>query len=185
VQAVASVENPRQITWIHFEGRIPDVLAFAIPQIRSILSHAIISIEFEKPDRPGLIDLLPLADVAFFSHSFFMQFQSSNGGDPTPNSFFKSMRLRNSHGILILTTGSTGAACSFPGDEISVSAPHVEHVVDTVGAGDTFIAGFIWSVGKLKRTIPDSLRLAVNLASTKVEQEGFNRVWELLGIKDR
>src|SRR6202035_2201194 len=111
VQTISSLGNLKDIRWIHFEGRIPDVLHAAIPQIRSILPQATLSIEFEKPARPGLMELLPFADVVFISHSYFMSFQAPEITN-TPSksaSFFQSMRRLNPTGIFIVTAGARGA----------------------------------------------------------------------------
>jgi ketohexokinase len=172
VDSVASLENTESITWIHFEGRIPDVLRAAIPSIRKLIPHATISIEFEKPDRPGLNDLLPLADIAFFSHTYYSHSQQSS-----PASFFASIPRRNSSTALVLMVGKAGAYYfSKMYGEGHVNAPSVD-VVDATGAGDTFIGGFIWSFGKMRRGLEESVAVGVNLASKKVSQEGFDGVW--------
>ena len=177
MHAVASLKNTENITWVHFEGRIPDVLFNAIPAVRSLLLHVTISIEFEKPDRTGLMELLPLADVVFFSHTYFMHFQLKHGGsNPSTSSFFSSLRAKNSDAIFIVTAGADGAFYSIPGEEGIVPTSHVE-LVDSTGAGDTFIAGFVWARGKLKKNVKESVELAVALATRKVAQEGFDGVW--------
>ena len=174
---MASLKDPDDITWAHFEGRIPDILLNAIPRIRSLLPSATISIEFEKPDRPGLMELLPLADVIFFSHTYFTHFQSKHGGsNPSTFPFFSSMRAKNSHAIFIVTAGANGAFYSIPGEEGIVPTSQVK-LVDSTGAGDTFVAGFVWSRGKLRKSVRESVELAVALATRKVAQEGFVGVW--------
>lgn len=172
---MASLKNYKDITWAHFEGRIPDVLLTAIPQMRTLLPYAIISIEFEKPDRPGLIDLLPLADIVFFSHTYFTRFQSDSQ-QILQSDFFASMRQRNSHATFIVTAGANGAFYSVPGDEGHTSTSQVR-LVDSTGAGDTFIAGFVWAMGKLGKSVKESVELGVAVATRKVSQEGFEGVW--------
>lgn len=177
VQTVHSLDRPREINWVHFEGRIPDILITAIPRIRSILPHAIISVEFEKPDRIGLIDLLPLVDMAFFSHTYFVHFQSNGIGPASPpNDFFATMRQKNSHAIFLLTAGADGAFYSVPDQEGAVPTSLVK-LIDATGAGDTFLAGVIWAFGKLKKSIKESVELGVRLATRKVSQEGFDGIW--------
>jgi ketohexokinase len=181
VNAVASIKNLEEITWVHFEGRIPDVLKLAIPKIREMLPHATISIEFEKPDRPGLLDLLPFPDVAFYSYTFYKHWQSVHPLLTSPlDFFFISSQAFNPAASLILTAGAEGAHWYDPGSGQG-AAPTLEvDLVDSTGAGDTFIAGFIWARGKLKKSVKESTEVAVELATRKVAQEGFDGVWESL-----
>ena len=89
------------------------------------------------------------------------------------------MRKLNPTATLLLTAGADGAFYSTSGEEGDVPAPEVE-VIDTTGAGDTYIAGFVWARGKLTKSIERSVEIAVNLASQKVSQEGFQGVWRKL-----
>jgi sugar/nucleoside kinase (ribokinase family) len=182
VNSVASIKNLEEITWVHFEGRIPDVLKLAIPKIRKLLSRATISIEFEKSDRPGLLDLLPFPDVAFYSHTFYKHWQSLHPLSISPlDLFFISSRNLNPAASLVLTAGAEGAYWYVPGRWGQEAAPTREvDLVDSTGAGDTFIAGFIWARGKLKKSVKESTELAVELATRKVAQQGFDGVWDSL-----
>jgi ketohexokinase len=169
-----------EINWVHFEGRIPEVLVAVIPWLKSKWPDITISIEFEKYGRPGLIDLLLFADVAVFSHTYFVEEGKSESGIITPSDFCKKMRRRNAKATIIITLGEHGAFYSSPfvsPQEELVPTRKVD-VVDSTGAGDTFIAAFIWAVGKLKKRLPEAVQHAVFLASRKVSQEGFDGVWE-------
>ena len=181
MNAVSSIKNLEEITWVHFEGRIPDVLKLAIPKIREILSHATISIEFEKPDRPGLLDLVPFPDVAFYSNAFYKHWQSIHPVlTPPLDFFFISWRHLNPAASLVLTAGAEGAYWYDPGWGQGAAPTSYIDLVDSTGAGDTFIAGFIWARGKLKKNVKESAEAAVELATRKVAQEGFDGVWESL-----
>lgn len=56
--------------WIHFEGRIPEVLLPCVIWLRETYGYGKklrISVECEKPDRVGLKDIIPMADLVFYS----------------------------------------------------------------------------------------------------------------------
>ncbi|KAJ4384314.1 hypothetical protein N0V86_001161 [Didymella sp. IMI 355093] len=56
--------------WIHFEGRTPEVLLPCVTWLRDVygyLGKVRISVECEKPDRVGLKDVVPFADMVFYS----------------------------------------------------------------------------------------------------------------------
>ena len=123
------------------------------------------------------MELLPIVDVVFISHAYFTHFQSEhNESNPSPSSFFSFIRARNSHAIFIVTAGADGAFYSMPGVEDAIPTARVE-LVDSTGAGDTFIAGFVWSREKLRKSVKESVEFAVALATRKVAQEGFDGVW--------
>ena len=180
VNAVGSIQRLEEITWVHFEGRIPEVLKLSIPRIKQLLPHATISIEFEKPDRPGLWDLMPFADVAFYSHTFFKHWQSIHPVlQPPLEFFFKTSISSNRAASLLLTLGADGAYYYSWGREGQGAVPTSEVLlVDSTGAGDTFIAGVVWGMGRLKKSLKESTEMGVKLATRKVAQEGFDSVWE-------
>lgn len=66
------------------------------------------------------------------------------------------------------------------GTRFSSSAGHVGTVVDTVGAGDTFIAGIILALGVRGYDIGRGLRFACEIASQKCSQYGFKRLLQAI-----
>ncbi|KAI0914087.1 Ribokinase-like protein [Ustulina deusta] len=124
---VAAAENLRsEDAWFHFEPR------------------ARVSFEVEKPGREGLENLVAEADVVFFSRNW-AEGKLSTGAEQYLHAQSAKAR-RGSH--LFCTWGSQGAACLSP-DGAIVSCPATQsdqmiRVIDTVGAGDTFIAGILF-----------------------------------------
>ncbi|KAK2043327.1 hypothetical protein LZ31DRAFT_555314 [Colletotrichum somersetense] len=58
-------------TWWHFEGRNPETTLECIRLLRQVLQHDVtISVEVEKPGRPGLRELAAEAEVVFYSKSW-------------------------------------------------------------------------------------------------------------------
>ncbi|KAI2641855.1 Ribokinase-like protein [Hypomontagnella submonticulosa] len=163
--------------WFHFEGRIPETTLQCIRYLRQSFPKTRISVEVEKPGRGGLEDLAAEADVVFYSRSWAESKRYQNAQQCLSA---QSGVARNAS-LLCCTWGSDGASClslpskkavscpaSFPGQTISV--------VDTVGAGDTFIAGMLfgllchhedWDTEK-------QVQFAVQLATLKVQQDGFD-----------
>lgn len=54
----------------HFQGRIPDVTLACIHYLRKQFPSIRVSVEAEKPGRPGLQELADAADMVFFSKSW-------------------------------------------------------------------------------------------------------------------
>lgn len=72
--------------------------------------------------------------------------------------------------FLILTCGTNGSYIITEGDESFMETPKVD-VVDTVGAGDSFIASFMASILR-GNTIKDAHELAVNISAYVCTQFG-------------
>lgn len=85
---------------------------------------------------------------------------------------------------MFCTWGEQGATCLCKGDIFQSSALAQTHVVDTVGAGDTFIAGVIYCMSR-GHTLLTTLKFSCEMASRKVARSGFDgladtmfKVWE-------
>jgi ketohexokinase len=86
--------------------------------------------------------------------------------------------------LLIVTWGAQGAYyllndASKPAQTFAVPPSHVINSVDPIGAGDTFIAGILLTLGQQPNypwtndIIRKSVLFAVNLATLKCSQRGF------------
>ncbi|KAL2913707.1 hypothetical protein HK105_206723 [Polyrhizophydium stewartii] len=203
--------HPRSRAWVHFEGRSVDQIsgmaaalhglrrALADPHIPdALLGRLTISIEFEKPDRDGLAELLPLADVCFFSKLWAARHGPAAASEDqarTPALYLAHLAAGTSaahlahavapHAHLFATWGEAGAyyARAASAQPTSTDAAPVAHApappiaaVDTIGAGDTFIAGTIFGMAALHLDGPDAARFAVRLASAKCAQHGFDGI---------
>ncbi|KAH9271531.1 hypothetical protein BASA83_006386 [Batrachochytrium salamandrivorans] len=142
------LQFPSQLSrvWVHFEGRCVDEIQGMITSLISLrkelgfgMEHLCISVEFEKPGRPGLARLLSLADVCFLSKPWGAYFSEA---------------------------GSDGSV-------IHISAPDIIPI-DTIGAGDTFVAGIIFGIGCMRLTARQATTFATCLASSKCAQIGFD-----------
>ena len=161
--------------WCHFEGRIPETTIQCMKYVRRN-ANVLISVEVEKPNREGLQELANEADVVFFSKSWAV----SQGYSSAKDCVMSQARLlpRTSH--LFCTWGGDGAvACDTSRNEyVSLPAWRPENtcVIDTVGAGDTFIAGILY--GFLQHDMDWSLQrkldFGIRISGFKVTREGLD-----------
>ncbi|KAK2749329.1 hypothetical protein FQN55_003655 [Onygenales sp. PD_40] len=164
--------------WFHFEGRIPDVTLQCIRYLRHDHPKDKISVEIEKPGREGLQELAAAADVVFYSKSWAV----GNGYESAMECLEAQSPLTPKATLLCCTWGEKGAALMDKQQGTSANSPAYKlgqaQVVDTIGAGDTFIAAILYAL--IYRGKPaggfdvDSLvGFANQIAGRKVEREGF------------
>ncbi|KAJ1339934.1 hypothetical protein BSLG_005469 [Batrachochytrium salamandrivorans] len=152
------------------------------------MEHLCISVEFEKPGRPGLARLLSLADVCFLSKPWVMSEYNPNKDNDTKNKVAEhildpcaylieiSRDVCKPGARLFATWGEKGAYFSEAGSDgsvIHISAPDIIPI-DTIGAGDTFVAGIIFGIGCMRLTARQATTFATCLASSKCAQIGFD-----------
>ncbi|KAI8363831.1 ketohexokinase [Choanephora cucurbitarum] len=166
--------------WVHFEGRN---IAETIRQIEWLKKKAtqegwdsklIISVELEKPDRPDIDLLLPLGDIAFFSKLY-----AQHHGYQTPASFLSELEKRLCPNAIAFCTWGAESAVAFNNKTKQTwhaLPPPVDEVIDSVGAGDTFIAGVIYHMTHFDASLEEALEFACHLATKKVSQQGFQQL---------
>ena len=134
-------------TWLHFESRSPAVVE-AMLELRAAARTAgtpspVLSVEIEKPKHAFSLDA-PF-DAFFVSRAFATAVLGADG----PESAIAAVRRRVPAGALIVVPwGERGAWASAPGAGESWvcfpgHAPLSGPVVDTIGAGDTFIGAVL------------------------------------------
>ncbi|KAK2809559.1 hypothetical protein FQN50_003612 [Emmonsiellopsis sp. PD_5] len=164
--------------WFHFEGRIPDVTLQCIHYLRHDHPEDKISVEIEKPGREGLQELAAEADVVFYSKSWAV----GNGYKSAMECLEAQSPLTPKATLLCCTWGEEGAACMDKKQETSVNSSTYKveqgQVVDTIGAGDTFIAGILYALIYREKPaggfdVSDLVDFANRIAGRKVEREGF------------
>ncbi|KAK3378459.1 Ribokinase-like protein [Podospora didyma] len=161
--------------WWHFEGRIPETTLQCIRYLRQVIAGSTISVEVEKPGRQGLVELATESDVVFYSQSW-----ATARGYTSAEECLKGEAPSTRASLMLGTWGAEGASALWlpSGEYMHCPAnPSGKEllVVDTLGAGDTFIAGMLYGLichaddwsQKAKLTF------AVELATEKVQREGF------------
>ncbi|CAG2056565.1 unnamed protein product [Timema podura] len=161
-----------QYSWIHFEGR-------NIPEVVKMINwvHAWdkgpplkISVELEKPRvDTRILDIVELADVVFVGKDFaeFMGWKS------TAEAIAAVGELSKPGATIVVPWGASGAAARCP-DGTLVESPAFppEEVVDTLGAGDTFLATTVFALS-LGKSVADSITLGCQIAGAKVGAFGY------------
>ncbi|MBW8349843.1 fructoselysine 6-kinase [Bacillus sp. IITD106] len=121
----------------------------------------ITSFDFSDKLDHHLVKTLPqFVDCSFFSYT---------KDDPFIRNFLKEIKNLGSH-IAVATLGEKGSL-AYDGDQFYKCEAEESDVVDTMGAGDSFIAGFIY--GKLKGfSIPSCLELGSRMAAETIRYFG-------------
>ncbi|MDH5765440.1 MAG: PfkB family carbohydrate kinase [Gammaproteobacteria bacterium] len=153
--------------WLHFESR-------NIHETRKIMDTAsqyekTISLELEKP-RENSQSLIDFANIIFISRPYAESLHFKTATDCIQH--FHSLYPEK---IFICTWGASGANAINHEDLYSCPATTTENIIDTIGAGDTFIAGFIHAFLKLG-TLEKSLIYATRLAGLKCTQNGLTNL---------
>lgn len=156
------------LDWLHMEGRnireTEQMLAWA----RHARPQLPISLEVEKP-RPDIEGLLPMADLLLFSRAF-----ANSRGFEHAEGFLRAMRPLAPNATMVVAWGSAGAYGLEAGGGVHHGpAFPPPALIDTLGAGDTFNAGFI--DGRLRGcSLPDCLEAANRLAGKKCGRVGLD-----------
>ncbi len=152
--------------WIHFEGRNIETLTHLF-QKSKVAEHCPKSLEIEKP-REGIEELLPWMSVVIISQEYLRKKRLS------ATECMWNLKKYNNELAIICTQGSDGlVAMDHSGHLITREAEPVDRIIDTIGAGDSFIAGLISALSQ-KKSFQDALVAANQLAALKIQHRGFD-----------
>lgn len=147
----------RKFDFIHTDlfGKVLDLL----PELKA--EGARLVLDFSQfADDDNMSRLLPLVDYAFFS--------VGEGNYEKACALLEKGKALGGH-VMTATLGEDGCVCWDGTQMIRGSSIPAEKVVNTVGAGDSFIAGFMEGVMR-DMPIPDCIRNGAELASRVVAQ---------------
>ncbi|MCL4121437.1 UNVERIFIED_CONTAM: hypothetical protein GTU68_045842 [Idotea baltica] len=176
-----------QYFWIHFEGRNISAVQEMIKHVNTLNesreSKIKISVEIEKT-LPQIFELFPLADFVFVSKEY-AQFR---GWMDIQEALSNASKLVKEGATVICPWGDRGAGAQTGSGAMSLSPPFPPaHVVDTLGAGDTFIASTIFSICRGK-SLEESVTFGCRVAGFKIGFKGWtefrHRLLELDFVKE-
>ncbi|XP_025098189.1 ketohexokinase-like isoform X2 [Pomacea canaliculata] len=179
VKAVS--DRLHEFSWIHFELRpnVDDYLQM-MEKVRAtqaaLMTHGsdsasqTVSVEIEKPELDRLVaqHAMSLADVVFFSKDW----ARSQGWTDMHMAVKEAGRMCPQNTTVVCPWGDEGAAAWHKDDVITVQAVLPEKVVDTLGAGDTFIGGFLHA-RTMGLPLEETMRFACHVAGYKCGIEGY------------
>ena len=157
--------QPDKYQWIHFEGRNIPLLLKYLAELHKNYSVPI-SLEIEKP-RAHIEQLLPYISVVIVSDHYLKQRQIS------AQACMDEFAAINPQMNIVCTQGSNGLiARSVAGEIIKMPAIALEKVIDSIGAGDCFIAGLISRLSQ-QQAFTEALSFANRLAASKLQHQGM------------
>ncbi|KAH8294364.1 hypothetical protein KR054_011528 [Drosophila jambulina] len=169
-----------QYGWVHFEARNTMHTAKMMQSIREhdqeTGQRTIISLDFETRYDQNL-ELCQPCDYVIFSKEL-----ASTKGWTTPRQTCEELAgdIPSNGGkkpVIICPWGSEGAVClESSGNFLQFSSYPPEKVVDTLGAGDSFVAGFINATFENQRDLSEAVDYANRIASRKIEGFGYDHV---------
>ena len=159
--------DPANYDWIHFEGRNVSQTTTMISSLKTTSNAVPVSIEIEK-QRDNLDELFTGGDIYFFSKAFAESINFSSA-----ESLLLRYRDLIPEALLVCTWGSDGAYAMEDRQLYFGEATRLSHVVDTVGAGDTFNAAFIHAT-LASESLQSRLNFACEIAAKKCMTRGFS-----------
>jgi ketohexokinase len=165
--------------WLHFEGRNVEQTLQMLEHARRTVPGTPRSVEIEKT-RANIRSLCSLADLLLYSRSYVQgetghrDTTDSPGRASFPISFLEDMARQAPTADHVCTWGKDGAyGIDRSGNSFHVPAVIPPRIIDTLGAGDTFMAGLIHGIVKGLQLEP-SVAVACELAGRKCGQTGFD-----------
>lgn len=163
----------RNYSWIHFEGRNVSEVSKMMKCVNDYnnFSENSITISVELEMRKEALCLATLANIIFVGK----EFSKNHNWDGMEKTLTEMRKHVKPSSTVISIWGKEGAMASNPEGTFSAPAYPPVKEVDTLGAGDTFIGGFIHNMSKGK-DLNESLHSACKIAGFKVGTYGYDEL---------
>lgn len=167
--------------WIHAELRKnASEMVQIIRHIRScdLEGKVTISLEVEQPDETREVALNEDIDYYFVSKDY-AKLKGAKNIDESIEVFSKLLERKSKQYVVIVAWGEVGAVAGVIKDGqiirktfASAVTPKGGIVVDTTGAGDSFIAGAIFAMQVLRQPVEEAIKFACRFAGAKCGTNG-------------
>jgi fructoselysine 6-kinase len=154
------IPNPKDYDLIHFT-----IWGFGREHSKTLkeTSNVLLSCDFSSQLDDPRTEIMPYLDVSFFSGSHLID------NEEDPKLILKKLK-ENTLGLVVMTLGKYGSI-AYDGELFYQSEAIPVNVVDTLGAGDAFIAEFLCH-RILGKTISESLEAGHNAATKICKRHG-------------
>ncbi|KAL4155050.1 hypothetical protein PRNP1_007164 [Phytophthora ramorum] len=173
-------QNANRPAWFHFEGRNLGATEKMILHVRDCMPATKISVEIEalRNEWGSAVKLISLADYAFFSKDYLLQkldFQSADQFFAAILSKQWGEALTEHAKAFICPWGTEGVYYLDVPAKITqhLPAPGLDNVVETIGAGDSFIGASLAGLSRGNAPLDLVLKTACEVASVKCSKHGF------------
>lgn len=183
--------------WVHFEGRNVENVVGMLSHLRAVRDGESkeearcrgVSLEIERKRPDGELRLLPYADVVFVSKEYVTlaaEMTSPPSAPPSdPIAFLSALHRKHARpgAVFVVGWGERGAYGAFARSSgevevVLVGARKLKdcEVIDTIGAGDSFIAGFLCArIAQQGQPSPPQNALAADGANQSLLQAALAR----------
>ncbi|ALC49281.1 CG7328 [Drosophila busckii] len=168
--------------WVHFEAR---QAAETVKMMRMVQAYnetcdpqarLIVSLDFESTFEQNL-PLCGLCNYLVFSKELATQRGWSTARDACQQLLFLITQSSRTSPSIICPWGSAGAVClDSSGNFAEIRAHEPPQVVDTLGAGDSFLAGFIHATYGLQQELQVAVDFANRVAGHKISKFGYDHI---------